>query len=173
MFRKDKDRWAWQRSLIKLDSFIIIVLIILFLTPGAGCKGGSSNQARDPAPLPLVEAAPMTARQRISEQLGIEIVGIRLSAGDHMLDFRYKVIDPEKASLLLRRQSEVYLIDQSTGIKVSVPRTKLGSMRQTAVHPLPNRVYFILFSNPNRLMTPGSRVTLVIGDLKVQDLVIE
>jgi hypothetical protein len=90
-----------------------------------------------------------------------------------MLDFRYKVIDPEKASSLLKRQTESYLLNQSTGEKLPVPKTKLGSMRQTSVNPLPNRIYFILFANPNRSVKLGNKVTLVLGDLKIEDLVVE
>ena len=90
-----------------------------------------------------------------------------------MLDFRYRVIDPEKASLLLRRDVKPYLIDQATGSKFSVPRTKLGPMRQTAVKPAANRNYIILFGNPGGTVKPGSKVTFVLGDLKIEDLVVE
>jgi hypothetical protein len=109
----------------------------------------------------------------LEEQWGIRILGIRLSAAGYMLDFRYRVIDPEKASSLLNRQSKAYLIDQATGTQLLVPRTRLGPMRQTAVRPLANRNYFILFSNPGGIVKAGNSVTVVIGDFKAESLIVE
>jgi len=125
------------------------------------------------ASAPVPEAPPLSTKENIIEKWGIEIIGIRLTAADQMLDFRYKVIDPEKASSLLKRQTESYLLNQSTGEKLAVPKTKLGPLRQTSVKPLPNRIYFILFTNPNRSVKLGNKVTLVLGDLKIEDLVVE
>ena len=115
------------------------------------------------------ESAPLV----IEETWGIKIVGIRLTAADHMIDFRYHVLDSEKASILLSRQVQPYLIDQSTGTKLFVPRIKIGPMRQTAVKPPAGRNYVILFGNTNGSVKSGSKVTVVIGDLKIEDLVVE
>ena len=160
--------------MIKSYSLITVVLLALLLMQGTGCRGGTSHQVKDPAsPLPVSDAAPINIKQRILDQWGIEIVGIRLSAADRMLDLRYKVVFPEKAASLLQRQVETYLIDQATGERLAVPRTKLGPMRQTAVTPQADRHYFILFANPNRTIKQGSKVTLVLGELTVENLVIE
>ena len=42
--------------------------------------------------------------------------------------------------------------------------TKAGSMRQTTIKPEAGRIYFMLFSNPNRMVKEGSSVSLIIGD---------
>jgi len=160
----------WWRSGVGI--IFMAFLAIVFLQ-GAGCKGFLQNQPAYPASAPVPEASPLSIKENITEKWGIEIIGIRLTAGDQMLDFRYRVIDPEKASLLLQRQTQSYLIDQATGGKLAVPRTKLGPMRQTSVKPLPNRNYFILFANPGRSVKLGDKVTLVLGDLKIVDLVVE
>jgi len=145
----------------------ICLLLLLIVSPVQfmGCATTSENKV----PEQIAKSEPMS----IEEKWGIEIIGIRLTAADQMLDFRYRVIDPEKASSLLQRQKESYLIDQATGRKLAVPKTKLGPLRQTSVKPLPNRIYFILFANPNRSVKLGTKVTLVLGDLKIEDLVVE
>ncbi len=141
----------------------VAILCVLFLSVGcANPSAKQDSQGVGPRNTPAVE-----------ERWGVQIVAIRQSAGGHMLDFRYRVIDPEKASLLLKRQSEVYLIDQATGTKLEVPRTKLGPMRQTAVKPEANRDYFILFSNPGGSVKKGEKVTVVIGDFKAENLIVE
>lgn len=109
----------------------------------------------------------------LKEKWGVEIVGVRLTANAYMLDFRYRVIDSDKAIMFTQKQVKPYLIDQASGKKLDVARTRLGPMRQTAVKPTPDRNYAILFANSNKLVKAGSKVTVVIGDFKVEDLVVE
>ncbi|MHC4676005.1 MAG: hypothetical protein ACYTBZ_26235 [Planctomycetota bacterium] len=108
------------------------------------------------------------------QQWGVQICGIRLSAADYMLDFRYRVIDPEKAKPLLSRQVKPYLVDQESGAKLIVPvPPKVGSLRQKSNEPIPGKIYFVLFSNPGRLVKPGNKVTVVIGDFSAEGLIVE
>lgn len=109
----------------------------------------------------------------LEKKWGITVKGVRLTAAGHMLDFRYRVTDPNEASTLLHKQSNAYLIDQKTGQKLSVPRTRLGPLRQTAVRPVPNRDYIILFSNPMGMVKPGDLVTVIIGDFRAENLKVE
>jgi hypothetical protein len=90
-----------------------------------------------------------------------------------MIDFRYRVIDPDKATMLLRKQSKAYMVDQKTGTQLSVPRTRIGPLRQTTVKPMPNRDYAMLFTNPMGLVKPGDKVAVVIGDFKAENLTVE
>jgi hypothetical protein len=107
------------------------------------------------------------------QQWGIKIKSVRITAAGHMIDFRYRVIDPDKAAMLLRKQSKAYLVDQKTGTQLSVPRTRIGPLRQTTVKPIPNRDYAMLFKNPMGLVKPGDKVTVVIGDFKAENLIVE
>jgi hypothetical protein len=107
------------------------------------------------------------------QQWGIRIKSVRITAAGHMVDFRYRVVDPDKATMLLRKQSKAYMVDQKTGTQLSVPRTRIGPLRQTTVKPMPNRDYAMLFTNPMDLVKPGDKVTVVIGDFKAENLIVE
>jgi hypothetical protein len=107
------------------------------------------------------------------QQWGITIKYVRITAAGHMIDFRYRVIDPDKATMLLRKQSKAYMVDQKTGTQLSVPRTRIGPLRQTTVKPMPNRDYAMLFTNPMGLVKPGDKVAVVIGDFKAENLLVE
>jgi hypothetical protein len=48
----------------------------------------------------------------------------------------------------------------------------VGALRQKTIKPEAGRIYFILFGNPN-VVKEGSKVTLVIGDVKVENLTVE
>lgn len=110
---------------------------------------------------------------RIEETWGIEITGIRLSAHGSMVDFRYRIADPEKAKSLTDRNARPYLIDEASGVKSYVPNApKMGSLRAKG-NPMIGRTYFILFSNPKGIVKKGSKVTVVIDDFKAEGLMVE
>lgn len=118
---------------------------------------------------PLSPASQNTALQ---EQWGVAPVAIRLAAANHFLDFRFKVIDPKKAARLMQRSTRAYVIDEASGKVLPVPITKLGPLRANAVKPKANKHYTILFSNSGKHVKPGSKVTIVIGDFKAEQLTV-
>ncbi|MFZ5906609.1 MAG: hypothetical protein ACOYVJ_04280 [Nitrospirota bacterium] len=104
---------------------------------------------------------------------GIQVKSVRLTAAGYMLDFRYRVTDSEKASSILNRQEKATLLHQESGTMMHVPRTRLGPMRQTSVKPAEDRDYLIFFANRNGMVKPGDKITVMIGDFKAEDLVVE
>lgn len=111
----------------------------------------------------------------LRDEWGVEVLGIHTSATGYMLDFRYRVIDAKKAAPLLDRRIKPapYIIVEKNNAKLGVPVTsKLGALRQTTFNVKPNRNYFVLFSNPSRHVRSGDKVTVVIGDFKVEHLVV-
>jgi hypothetical protein len=130
---------------------------------------GCSKATRLPS-----EALSVTTEDIIEEKWGIRVEGIRHSAAGYILDFRYRILDPEKASRLITRKNKPYLIDEATGIVCEVPNPpKVGPLRQTSVQPKSDVVYFILFANPGKRIQTGDKVTVVIGDLRVEGLVVQ
>jgi hypothetical protein len=110
----------------------------------------------------------------VIQDVGIEVVSLRLSAEGHLLDLRYRVLDPAKASPIFDRQKKAFLIDEATGTRLGVPRmAKVGPLRQTNFNPDPSRVYFILFANSGGLVTTGSRVSLEVGDYTIKNLTVQ
>lgn len=148
----------YHRKIRALIGGVFVAALIL-----SGCA--SSPDHRSEAPHPVSD-------ESILKNWGIEVIAIRLSAAGHMIDFAYRVVDSEKAAALLQKQVKPYLIDQASGAKMTVPRTRLGPMRQTAVLPQADRNYRILFANGGMVKT-GSKVTVVIGDLRIENLVVD
>lgn len=104
---------------------------------------------------------------------GVRVESVRLTAAGHLVDFRYRVIDPEKALTLMKRGGEAFLQDEKTGTKLPVPVTKVGQLRGTGTKPKDDRVYTVMFNSGNGIIQPGSRVTVVIGDFKAEHLIVE
>ncbi len=146
-------------------------ILLLFWTPAS-----ADSEKQKPPEQPgmgITDTAPPQNRQEFEERLGIRILGIREAAAGNMLDLRYRVLDPDKATALTRKGTEIFLTDQKSGAKLSIPRTKLGPMRQTAVKPAPERNYFIFFGNADKRIKAGDQVTLVIDGMKVENLIVE
>jgi hypothetical protein len=120
-------------------------------------------------------AASWRARRAIYYQRnwGVDIVGVRPVSSGYMLRFDYRILDPEKAAVLKDRKSKAYLIDEKTNTALAVPAMEnIGELRQVA--PLEvNRTYFMIFGNPGKLVKSGSRVTIVVGTLRVEGLVVD
>lgn len=105
---------------------------------------------------------------------GIRIIGVRRTAADYMLDFRYRVLDAEKAAYLMDRKIKPQLIVEKNGRKLEVPvSSKIGPLRQSPKFVKANRNYFMFFANPGRSVRAGDRVTVVIGDFEAEHLVVE
>ena len=111
-------------------------------------------------------------KKALSEKWGIELVAMRSTAAGHMVDFRYKVLDAEKAAPLFKRQTKPYLIHQESGKSLAVPNTaKIGSLRNSNT-PQAGRIYWMFFGNHHGLVQKGDKVTVAIGDFRATDLVV-
>ena len=109
-------------------------------------------------------------KKALSEKWGIELLAMRNTAAGHMVDFRYRVLDAEKADPLFKRQTKPYLIHQASGKVLAVPNTaKLGSLRNSNT-PQEGRTYWMFFGNHHGIVQSGDKVTVAIGDFKVADI---
>lgn len=140
---------------------VCVVLSIVLL--GAGCVSGRVQQDNKQVQAELLKT-----------RWGIEVASLRMSGNGHLIDFRYRVFDPDKAALLGDPKYKPCLTDQATGTKMSVPNTsKLGPLRQTASRLEPGKIYFMLFANSGKLVKSGSKVSVVIGDFRAENLTVE
>ena len=112
-------------------------------------------------------------KKALGEKWGIELVALRSTANGHMVDFRYKVVDPEKAEPLFKRQTKPYLLHQESGKALAVPNTaKVGSLRNSNA-PQIGRTYWMFFCNHNLIVKKGDLVTVAIGDFQIKDLLVQ
>ena len=112
-------------------------------------------------------------KQALSEKWGIELIAMRSTAYGHMVDFRYRVLDAEKAAPLFVRKTKPYLIHQESGKALAVPNTaKLGSLRNSNI-PQQGRTYWMFFGNSQGLIHKGDKVTVALGDFRAPDIEVE
>ena len=96
---------------------------------------------------------------------GVDQLRIHRTADGHMLDLRYRVVDPVRARSLLAKESVAYLVHDRSGHRMTVPSTpKAGALRNRGLARA-GRSYFALYANPGGLVKPGDHVTVVLGEL--------
>lgn len=121
-----------------------------------------------------VYSATPSSTPSVAEQWGIEVRQITLSAEGYMLDFRYRIIDTERAREVTKRQAQCYVIDQKSGARMIVPAPpKVGSLRNKSLEPVEGKTYYVMFANPGRRIRRGDKVTVVIDDMQIHDLEVQ
>ena len=142
----------------KAMRFLVIGLVAVVIFMLTGCAVVSQEKGGE---------------QDLREKWGIEITSIHMAAAGHMVDFRYRVLDAEKAETLFLRKNKPYLLDQASQKVLAVPNmAKVGPLR-TSDKPQEGRIYWMFFANAGGLIHSGSTVTVIIGDFRAENLVVQ
>ena len=122
---------------------------------------------------PHVVARSQFGERYYALRFGVDQMRVRYTASGASVEFRYRVVDPDKAAVLSDKHATPYMIDEQTGIKLLVPvAEQIGALRQTAP-PEQWREYWLLFANAGKVVKPGQRVDVSIGSFHVRGLTVE
>ena len=123
----------------------------------------------------LLRPDPAAPNEILAERWGVEVIGIWRTAGGYMLDFRFRVVDQEKALPLFDHRTKPYVTAEKSGINLPVPvGAKTGAMRPTnrGKNIKADKTYYMVFANPDMHLKPGDKVSVVIGDFRVEHLTV-
>lgn len=149
-------------------AFLLVFALFFLLWPVSSCTVETVPADQS--------AVPEEKYQTLAARWGVRPVAIRITAAGYFVDFRYVIVDPEKAKAVLSRSKqnrEIFLLDQKTGKKFPVPVTKVGPLRSTTLSPKKGRQYTILFSNVGKSIKKGDKVSVIIGEFKAENLTVE
>ena len=143
----------------------------------------TANPYADFKPPEMPEPAPYSSQKldpevvkAMKERWGVELLGIRRSGAGMFLDFRFKVLDVDKSLPLFDHRIKPYLVADKSEIKLPIPQAaKVGSFRPTnrGKNIKADKIYYMLFANPDRHVKPGEKVSVVIGDFKAEHLTVQ
>jgi len=111
----------------------------------------------------------MPHSEAIEQRWGVRVTQIGVSADGGLLDFRYLVLNSEKAlSMLENVQNQPQLISEASGdvLTARIQMTKLHDLRV-------GETYFVLFYNAQGQVKPGTQVSVKIGDLQLDHVVVK
>jgi hypothetical protein len=153
-----------------------LVLSIAFgLTCDARALEGP-GQAAAVAPATGVSPEPaLHPREKtyLKRQWGVEVMFVRQTAAGYMLEFRYRVVDPEKAKPLFERRAKPMLTHAQSGARLIVPTPPTTGALRNSNPPVAGNIYWMFFANPGKLVKPGQQVSIEIGEFRVDGLVVQ
>jgi hypothetical protein len=185
-------RRAYRPDRFWLDAVVAIVLISGFCPPGnaataalPAAEAAHSMHADATAPAATGSArrtrhSPYTGAQRLSHadvayalQWGVDSMQAHQTNAGNLIRFSYRVVDTNKAKVLIDKAAAPLMISPKASIALQVPvMDKVGALRQSTELES-GKTYWMVFSNKGNLVRPGDHVSVVVGRFRVDGLVVQ
>jgi hypothetical protein len=137
---------------------IALVVILVGALIGLRVASTASSPAR-PAAMPTNPA--------IEDRYGIRISMVGATADGGLVDFRFVVVNPDKALAMLQDEAQLpVIVTENTGTLIN------SATLMVAKHDLtPGGTYFLLYRNTQGAIKHGTPVTVKFGDLKLEHVI--
>jgi len=162
-----------------LSIIFVVSLSLAAVAQSAPAKDQPATGQSAKAPATAAHAShyraglPSRARTYYEMLWGVDSFGVKAVESGELIRFSYRVLDANKAAQLNDKHDQPALIDEKAGVKLSVPTLeKVGALRQSS-NPEAGKVYWMVFSNKERYVKPGHRVSVVIGKFRIDNLLVE
>ncbi len=104
----------------------------------------------------------------LEDLYGIRITLIGITAAGGMIDFRFKILDQQKAETLLKNAEQMpRLIAEETGTMLPEPMHREMMKHQKLKK---DTTYFMLYPNSRDVLKRGAPVSVLIGDLRLEHI---
>ena len=113
--------------------------------------------------------------KQLAEKWGVKLISLNLTAAGYMMDFRFRVLDANKALPLFDHRIKPLIIVERSGAELPVPMAaKVGAFRPTnrGKNIKADKNYYMVFGNPDHHVKQGEKVNLVIGDFKADNITV-
>jgi len=144
----------WQATAV---SIVLLLLITLAVWMIASQVVGNLAQSRQEKAITVFE-----------EETGVRVLRIVLTAGGGIVDFQYQVVDPDKALIVHDVDNPPMMIDVKHNLILANPFHEHADRElHTAV------TYHEMIMNGAGLLKRGSKITLIVGDSKLENLIVQ
>jgi hypothetical protein len=141
-----------------------VLLLVLLLTAGLALGvrmvGADASDVRS--------GTRAVSAQEFAASTGISVTLLGVTGGGGMIEFRYQVVDPDKASQLLHDEDKTpILVAEASG-------ETLGMVTRPHAHKADlqlGRTYFFMMANTQNALRDGTKVTVIIGDVRLEHVV--
>jgi hypothetical protein len=103
------------------------------------------------------------------EATGVRIERVAISGGGGLVDVQYQVVNPDKAQIVHDDENPLTIVDQRTGRALYLPFHDHESSRELQ----PARHYRQLIVNGGGVLARGKRVTVSVGDARLENLIVQ
>lgn len=147
------------RDMLRSRRRILIVMVVALISVAVTWNVIASSRAAANGPAPRSPA--------IEAKWGVRVTQIGVTADSGMVDFRFIVVDPDKALTMMQDVNNLpVLIAEDSGTVIN------SSVAMAARHDLnPGQTYFLLYRNAGGAIRHGTSVTVKFGDLELQHVI--
>ena len=137
-------------------------LLIAFLIASAAAAIVSLWAAARASQIP----GTVTTQAAFEEKWGIHVSHIAVVADGGLIDFRFQVIDSDKASPVMEVETRPHLYVEGTGQEVS------GLYHIMHNHAIAaGESHYLIYNNANGAIKRGTSISVVIGDMRLEHLI--
>ena len=116
---------------------------------------------------------PASARKIYEMTWGVDSLSVQMVESGQLVRFSYRVTDATKAQALNDKASSPSLLDEKAHAVLQVPNMeKVGPLRQSTPAEV-GKSYWMVFSNKGGHVKQGHLVSVVIGQFRVDRLVVQ
>jgi hypothetical protein len=156
-----------------MQSGVLVLMMMLMPLTHVTAATPDHKQAQQPQSKQQKDKHHPRENTYMKRKWGVELLFVRETSANYMLEFRYKVLDANKAKPLFERQTKPVLTHVRTGAKLIVPTpAKTGALRNSN-SPKTGKVYWMFFANPGKLVKPGEQVNIAIGEFHADGLIVQ
>lgn len=147
----------------RLIRYALPAVILIALLGGLGVYRASIA----PQPLPGRSAPAYISADTLEDLYGIRVTLIAVTAAGGLVDWRFKVVNAEKAQSMFQDGARLPVLEvQGAGVKLSLPDKAFQGVSLEE-----GKVYYVLLGNTGGVVKPGSPVSVVIGNLRVEPII--
>jgi len=118
-------------------------------------------------------AMPESARWHYADIYGVDQLSAKLVESGALVRFSYRVVDAAKAQALQDKTAEPSMLDPIANVSLVIPTLeKVGPLRQSMPAET-GKSYWMAFSNKGSPVKRGHKVSVVIGPLRIDGLVVQ
>lgn len=150
-------RRRWQARWV----LVLVLLLAVVLAVGARALGAAATDD-------VRSGTHAVSAEEFSADTGITVTLLGVTAGGGMIEFRYQVVDPDKASLVLHDDSRrPVLVAEDSGATLAMlsrPHSHKAELQLGGT-------YFFLMANTRNALRDGTNVTVIIGEDRLEHVV--
>jgi hypothetical protein len=145
----------------------IVLVIGAAVAVYAWPRGGAGADA--PPRVPVAWQRASTTRDGLVDASGIRLVRVSVSGDGGLLDLRYQVVDPNRAAAVHDAATPPAIVDEKSGLVLNsllMGHAHEGELKAAVT-------YYLIFENTGGWVHRGSSVTVLLGDVQVEHVVVE
>ena len=156
--------------MLGLLSGVVLVLAAAAITYRVFAPSpGESEPASSSTAVPQDQSRPVVSPDGLVARSGVRLVHVAVTGGGGLLDLRFQVVDPDKASSIHDKATPPAIVDEATGIVAD--ELFMGHAHEGTFRPAVT--YYLVFENPGDIVKRGGSVTVLLGDAQVQHVVVD